>query len=208
MTSLDFLVGAAGLGDAQGQLLPFIISAITTPSDVSTCRSAITCFSDLLLIIGDTVTDPVQKQNCLSQIIHYRDRLMSSIFESLRSSDVPRDIKPDLFTCISCMFWELSDYCLVLVPACIQVSMGAAAYPVEELVSDDDWEWADRLFCSVVELWDSLYNAVPRNDPPIRESFSDMLQLIKSTVLMIRDLAVSLGPESCSMVGMWGVRKE
>lgn len=143
---------------------------------MSTCRSAITCFSDLLLTIGDTVENPTQRQNMMSQIIHYRNTLFDSIFASLVSSEVPRDIKPDLFSCLSCMFWELSDYCLVLVERCLTSTFGAADYPVEELESDDDWEWADRLYCAVVEVWDAMNMAVARNGEPIRQAFPRMME--------------------------------
>ena len=186
---------------------------------MSTCRSAITCFSDLLLTIGDTVENPTQRQNMMSQIIHYRNTLFDSIFASLVSSEVPRDIKPDLFSCLSCMFWELSDYCLVLVERCLTSTFGAADYPVEELESDDDWEWADRLYCAVVEVWDAMNMAVARNGEPIRQAFPRMMefacrvtmndrsspQLIRSTLLMIQDLATALGSDGCQGVGARGV---
>ena len=186
---------------------------------MSTCRSAITCFSDQLLTNGDTVQNRTQRQNMLSQVIHYRDTILNSIFASLVSSEVPRDIKPDLFSCLSCMFWELSDYCLVRVDNCLDATFGVVDYPVEELQNDDDWEWADRLYCAVVEVWDAMHMAVARNGEPIRRAFPRMMnfacrvtmndksspQLIRSTLLMIQDLATALGGDTCKGVGLlWG----
>ena len=46
-----------------------------------------------------------QKLQIFNPILAMRDDLLKSLIESLQNADVERDIKPDLFICLSDIFW-------------------------------------------------------------------------------------------------------
>lgn len=85
----------------------------------------------------------------------------------------------------------------------------------------EDLEWYERLFCSVVELWDSISNVVLTMGPTADSFLQDALNLVgrvmvskfdsqqldKAMVLMLRDLAYEMGERAAKMVSV-GKRSE
>ena len=78
----------------------------------------------------------------------------------------------------------------------------------------EDLEWYERLFCSVVELWDSISNVVRTLGPNAESFLQDALNLVgrvmvskfdsqqldKAMVFMLRDLAYEMGDGAVKMV--------
>lgn len=191
------------------------MNAINTPNDVHTCRSAITCLGNILHTVGsiDELTFD-EKIQIFNPILALRDDLIKSLVESLQNGDVERDIKPDLFICLSDIFWELSDYCLYHVETVMKLSLDAANYPVDTIIDEEGMEWLDRLFCSVVDLWDALSECAQKCQGIVENSLQPILvfishvvvwnaasaQLIKACVLMLRDLGIALGYTAATMI--------
>ena len=194
--------------------------AISQPNDVSTCRCAINCFSDILLTIGSSESTQEQQQ-CAAQIQKVHNMLITSVVESLKSSNTPSDILPDLFTCLSCFYWEMKELILPFTQQILEISYVASSTTNISTTYQEDLEWYERLFCSVVELWDSISNVVltlgPNADSFLQDALNlvgrvmvskfDSQQLDKAMVLMLRDLAYEMGERAAKMVRV-GERSE
>lgn len=190
---------------SQGQVIPFVYKAIETPNDVATCNAAISCLSDLLFMVDENERDSVQRQNSFNKILCNRDHLIDSILESIKSPSVSRDIKPSLFTCLSCFFWVVSDFCIGCIPRCLAASLDASRYELDTF-DEESKEWVNKLYSSIVDLWDSMSAAANRNPNAIQNALPTILefinrivnldyicdQLIKNCVLMLRDLGYQL----------------
>lgn len=197
--------------------MPYIVMAISQPNDVSTCRCAINCFSDVLLTIG-SCEGTMEQQQCQAQIQQVHNVLIKSVVESLKSANTPSDILPDLFTCLSCFYWEMKELIMPFTQQILEISYVATQTTDVETTYQEDLEWYERLFCSVVELWDSISNVIQTLGLTansllqgaldlvrrVMVSKFDSPQLEKAMILMLRDLAYEMGEQAAKMVGCGG----
>ena len=155
------------------------------------------------------------------QIQKVHNMLIKSVVESLKSSNTPSDILPDLFTCLSCFYWEMKELILPFTQEILEISYVASSTTNITTTFQEDLEWYERLFCSVVELWDSISNVVLTMGPTADSFLQDALNLVgrvmvskfdsqqldKAMVLMLRDLAYEMGERAAKMVSV-GERSE
>lgn len=155
------------------------------------------------------------------QIQKVHNMLIKSVVESLKSSNTPSDILPDLFTCLSCFYWEMKELILPFTQEILEISYVASSTTNITTTFQEDLEWYERLFCSVVELWDSISNVVLTMGPTADSFLQDALNLVgrvmvskfdsqqldKAMVLMLRDLAYEMGERAAKMVSV-GKRSE
>lgn len=156
-------------------------------------------------MIDENEQDSVQRQNYFNQVLRYRDELIHSILDSIQSPSVSRDIKPSLFTCLSCFFWVVADFCIGCIPLCLKASIEASKYIIDTY-DEETIEWVNKLYSSIIDLWDSFSAAASRNPQVIIEAVPAILdfvnrivnleyicdQVIKSCVLMLRDIGFQL----------------
>ena len=164
-------------------------------------------------MIDENERDSVQRQNYFNQILRCRDELIRSILSSIESPSVSRDIKPSLFTCLSCFFWVVSDFCIACIPTCLQASIEASMYMIDSY-DEETIEWINKLYSSIIDLWDSLSAAASRNPQVITNAVPNILnfvnrivnleyicdQVIKNCVLMLRDLGFQLRSDVAKQV--------
>lgn len=193
------------------------MNAISQPNDVSTCRCAINCFSDLLLTIGID-KNAQEAQQCAAQIQKVHNVLIQSVVESLKSPNTPSDIVPDLFTCLSCFYWEMKELILPFTQQILEISYVASNTTDVSSAYQEDLDWYERLFCSIVELWDSMSNVVGTMGLNANSFLQDALHLVgrvmvckfdspqleKAMMLMLRDLAYEMGEPGAKMVSADG----
>ena len=55
------------------------------------------------------------------QIQKVHNMLIKSVVESLKSSNTPSDILPDLFTCLSCFYWEMKELILPFTQEILEI---------------------------------------------------------------------------------------
>lgn len=187
-------------------------------NDVSTCRVSIMCFSDMI-ITAEELEDPHIKANCLKILMQNANMMFSSLLANLGSSDVSQEIKPDLFSCITSLIWGSIDSSNSLnnsfLDATCNVTAEAAGVQEMEIQDEEDLLWLDRLDCALVDLWDVMTMLPGDSSNKLKNILTTILwmlmcvtksqfssdQLIKSSVLLLRDLGVGLGPEIAKKVG-------
>lgn len=188
--------------DSQDQIIPFVEKAIQIPNDTATCNAAITCLSDLLFMIDEIDHSRMEKQNYLGKVLQNLEMLSQSILASIDSPNVSRDIKPNLFTCLSCFFWVACDYCASFITKAMNAAIGASNYMIDTF-DEESIEWINRLYAAVVDMWDAFVvsgthfgNLGKDYVPAILEFIQRIVnlqyisnQVIKNCVLLLRDLA-------------------
>lgn len=153
-------------------------------------------------MIDDIDNTHAEKQNYLGKVLQNRDILLTSILTSIDSSNVSRDIKPNLFTCLSCFFWVACGYCVDFIPQAVSAAVGATNYMIDTF-DEDSIEWINRLYAAVVDMWDALVVSGSRSSQAGKESLPVILdfiqritnlqyisnQVVKNCVLLLRDIA-------------------
>ena len=201
--------------------MPYVVKTLNTPNDISTCNAAITCLSDLLFIIDESVKEPIQKKNCYGKINRHRDAIMNSILNGIQSPNVSREIKPHLFSCLSCFFWSIPEFCISYIPKCVEASLAASSHVISSY-DEDTIEWINQLYLAIVEFWDSLSSAQNHNPQVVQSVVPQILnfvdhilkvnylqpELYKNCILMLRDIANEFKSELAKEVGLGGKSDE
>ena len=76
---------------------------------------------------------------------------------ALSSAEVPKNIKPNLFTCLSDIIWELSPYIINSANEILELTISAmGSCDLTSTMDEEESEWTNLLAISVVDVLDAF----------------------------------------------------